>query len=178
MYRICAPSPLLSGPTNEFGAEIETALLTAQAALARGAHPLGNVQEEMSALPGTSDVRLDPDGKGNVIVSGQVHDAVQEESVMQRARGLAGAYLGSDGKVVDRLSTELTSQVDIKVYVLEIDKTGLSQLGLRLQSGTPDPNQPKRPKVTPSVTAGPNSTVNPPSRQPRSAILKPCTPAG
>jgi Flp pilus assembly secretin CpaC len=96
-------------------------------------HPLGNVQEEMNALPGTNDVRLDPDGKGDVIVSGQVHDAVQEEAVMKRARGLAGAYLGADGKVIDRLSTELTSQVDVKVYVLEVDKTFANTLGIRLQ---------------------------------------------
>jgi len=97
------------------------------------AHPLGSIQQEMAALPGASDIHVDPDGKGNVIVSGQVHDAVQEEAVMQKARGLAGAFLSTDGKVIDRLTTELASQVDVKVYVLEVDKTFMNQLGLRLQ---------------------------------------------
>jgi Flp pilus assembly secretin CpaC len=99
------------------------------------AHPLGSIQQEMNAMPGARDVRIEPDGKGNVVVSGTVHDAAQEQAIVQKARGLAGAFLSADGKVIDRLVTETTSQVDVKVYVLEVDRTFLNQLGLRLQGG-------------------------------------------
>jgi Flp pilus assembly secretin CpaC len=104
-------------------------------------HPLGSIQQEMNALPGASDIHVDPDGKGNVVVSGQVHDAVQEEAVMQHARGLAGAFLSTDGKVIDRLTTELTSQVDVRVYVLEVDRSFMNQLGIRLQGAQIVPGQ-------------------------------------
>jgi pilus assembly protein CpaC len=36
--------------------------------------------------------------------------------------------------VVDRIETATISQVDVKVYVLEVDETGLKQLGVNLQS--------------------------------------------
>lgn len=104
--------------------------------------PFGDLQRALSDIPKTTDLRLDADAKGNVIVSGQVVDRTTAEYVLDRVRGLAGPYLSVDGKVIDRLAVSTVSQIDIKVYVLEIDKTGLSQLGLRLQSGTPDPNQP------------------------------------
>lgn len=98
------------------------------------AHPIGDLQSEVANIPGASDIRVDPDGKGNVIVSGDVHDAVTEQLVLQRARGLAGPYLASNGKLIDRISTDTISQIDVKVYVLEVDNTALSDLGVQLQS--------------------------------------------
>ncbi len=98
------------------------------------AKPLGPLQDEIAALPGGRDLRVDADAKGNVIVSGSVRDATQEQNVLDRVKGLAGPYLSSDGKVVDRLGVDQTTQVDIKVYVLEVDDTASSTLGLQLQS--------------------------------------------
>ncbi|MDQ6931990.1 MAG: pilus assembly protein N-terminal domain-containing protein [Candidatus Eremiobacteraeota bacterium] len=106
------------------------------------ARPLGDLQHEVSTLPGASDIRVDPDGKGNVIVSGRVRDAIAEQAILDRARGLAGRYLASDGKLINRLASDTTSQVDVKVYILEVDRTALRQLGVRLQGGTPDPTNP------------------------------------
>jgi Flp pilus assembly secretin CpaC len=112
-------------------------------------HPLGQVQAELAHIPGASDVRVDPDAKGNVIVSGRVHERFEAERILERARGLAGAYLAADGKVIDRLTVETSSEVDIKVYVLEIDHSGLKNLGINFQAGTPDPNNPN------NITLGP-----------------------
>ena len=95
--------------------------------------PIGDLQRELASLPGGDDVRVDPDGHGNVIVSGHVHDAVTAQAILERARGLAGSFLAADGKLIDRISTDLRSQIDVKVYILEIDKTGLSDLGIALQ---------------------------------------------
>lgn len=101
-------------------------------------HPLGAVEEELAHIPGASNIHLDYDqsegGVGNIIVSGEVRDRQQAEMVMEKARGLAGRFLGSNAKVIDRLAVDLTSQVDVKVYVLEVDNDGLSQLGLHLQT--------------------------------------------
>ena len=99
-------------------------------------HSLGDMQRGLSSIPGATDVRVDVDGKGNVIVSGHVRDTVVAQAVLQRAKGLAGTYLSADGKLIDRMATDLNSQVDIKVYVLEVDKTALSNLGVQLQSAT------------------------------------------
>jgi Flp pilus assembly secretin CpaC len=103
-------------------------------------HPLGAVEEELAHIPGASNIHLDYDqtqgGAGNIIVSGEVRDRQQAEMVMSKARGLAGRFLGTNAKVIDRLAVDLTSQVDVKVYVLEVDKTGESDLGLHLQSAT------------------------------------------
>ncbi len=107
-------------------------------------HPLGQVQAELANIPGASEVRVDPDGKGNVIVSGRVRERMDAERILERARGLAGLYLAADGKVLDRLTVETSSQVDVKVYVLEIDRNGLRNLGLELQAGTPDPDNPRK----------------------------------
>jgi pilus assembly protein CpaC len=104
------------------------------------AHPLGDLQHDIAGLPGASDIRVDPDGKGNVIVSGRVHDMVTEAAVLSRARGLAGPYLASDGKLIDRLSTDTNSQIDIKLYVLEVDNTAMKNLGVQLQSAIYQPN--------------------------------------
>ena len=100
------------------------------------AHPLGDIQKALAGIPGAGDIRVDPDGKGNVIVSGRVHDETTAQAVLQRAKGLAGAYLAADGKLIDRIATDTTSQVDVKVYVLEVDNTALKNLGVQLQSAT------------------------------------------
>jgi Flp pilus assembly secretin CpaC len=107
-------------------------------------HPLGKVANELSAIPGTTNIRLDydPKGTGDIIVSGKVHDRQQAEMVLAMARGVSGPYLASDAKVIDRLQVELTSQVDIKVYVLEVDNTGLSELGINPQVSIPNPANP------------------------------------
>jgi pilus assembly protein CpaC len=98
------------------------------------AHPLGDLQRDLASIPGANDIRVDPDGKGNVIVSGHVHDATTAQFILERAKGLAGPYLAADGKLLDRISTDTTSQIDVKVYVLEVDKTALGDLGIGLQS--------------------------------------------
>jgi len=98
------------------------------------AHPLGDLQKDLAAIPGGNEIRVDPDGKGNVIVSGHVHDPQTAQAILERAKGLAGPYLAADGKLLDRISTDTTSQIDIKVYVLEVDNTVLNNLGVQLQS--------------------------------------------
>ena len=102
--------------------------------------PLGPLQTELGASPTTSGVRVDRDVKGNLIVSGQVEDRTTAEHVLRRVRALAGPYLAADGKVIDRIETATISQVDIKVYVLEVDETALRQLGFNLQSATFHPD--------------------------------------
>lgn len=104
-------------------------------------HPLGSLQQQLAVTAGPG-VRVDPDGKGNLIVSGSVADRTRAEWVLAQTRGLAGSYLAGDGKVIDRLAVATVSQIDVKVRVYEVDKTALDQLGVRLQSGTPDPANP------------------------------------
>jgi pilus assembly protein CpaC len=113
------------------------------------AQSMNTLQDSFDNSPTAHDLRMEPDGKGNIIVSGFVRDQVEEEQVIQRAKVLAGPYLAADGKVVDRLALAHTSQVSIKVYVLEIDKTGLGDLGLQLNSGVPDPNNPSNINIEP-----------------------------
>lgn len=100
------------------------------------AHPLGGLQHDVVSLPGAEGIRVDPDGKGNVIVSGHVHDAATAQAILERARGLAGPYLAADGKLIDRITTATTTQIDVKLYVLEVDKTAQGDLGLELQSAS------------------------------------------
>jgi pilus assembly protein CpaC len=97
---------------------------------------LGELQKDMTAIPGAQDVRVDVDGKGNVIVSGHVHDTVTAQAILERAKGLAGAYLSATGSLINRMATDQNSQIDIKVYVLEVDKIAQSDLGMDLQSAT------------------------------------------
>jgi Flp pilus assembly secretin CpaC len=113
------------------------------------AQSMDTLQQEFATSPTARDLRMEPDGKGNIIVSGYVRDQIEEERVVQRAKVLAGPYLASDGKVIDRLVLAHTSQISIKVYVLEIDKTGLGDIGLELQSGVPDPNNPNNIQLEP-----------------------------
>ena len=103
---------------------------------------LGPLQEQIGAVPGLGGVHVDLDGKGNVVVSGTVHDRKTAELALAKAGGVAGAFLSSDGKVIDRLAVDTTTQIGVKVYVLEVDDTGLTQLGLRLQGANPDPSNP------------------------------------
>jgi Flp pilus assembly secretin CpaC len=97
---------------------------------------LGNLQRAIENIRGASDIHVDPDGKGNVIVSGNATDAVTAQAILDRARGLAGPYLASNGQLIDRLYSLSNSQIDIKMYVLEVDKTAQSNLGISLQSAT------------------------------------------
>ncbi len=100
------------------------------------AKPLGNIQEDIAAIPGTHGLRVDADQKGNVVVSGSVRDQAEAQQVIDKVKGLAGPYLATDGKVINRLGLDQTSQVDVKVYVLEVDNTAQSNLGLRLNTAT------------------------------------------
>lgn len=106
------------------------------------ARPLGALQDDLAAVPGAAQTRVARDDKGDLIVSGRVADRATAERVLDRVRADGGATLGLEGRVVDRLGIDAISQVDVKVYILEIDRTGLDQLGIRLQSGTPDVNHP------------------------------------
>ncbi|MHB8148428.1 MAG: type II and III secretion system protein family protein, partial [Vulcanimicrobiaceae bacterium] len=101
------------------------------------AQPLEGLQSAAGGNPYMRTVRVEPDGQGNVIVSGHVLNEQQRQSVLNSVRGMSGRYLSAKGHIIDRLAMTLTTQVDVKVYILEIDDTGLSQLGVQLQSGTP-----------------------------------------
>lgn len=106
------------------------------------ANPLADVRKTMSADPALSRVRVEGDGKGNVVVSGSVHDRADAEAALGRVKSYSGPYLSADGKIIDRIATDTTTQIAIKVSILEIDRTGLQQLGMRLQGATPDPTNP------------------------------------
>jgi Flp pilus assembly secretin CpaC len=97
---------------------------------------LGNLQRGIANIHGASNIRVDVDGKGDVIVSGNATDAVTAQAILDRARGLAGPYLASNGQLIDRINSPNNTEIDIKVYVLEVDKTAQSNLGLSLQSAT------------------------------------------
>ena len=99
--------------------------------------PLGNLQSRIAHLSSGGDVRADMDTTGNVVVTGSVHDDREQQQVLDQVRTLAGPYLHGDAKVVTRLGVQTTSQVDIKVYVLEVDKTATSNLGLSLGTALP-----------------------------------------
>lgn len=142
------------------------------------AQPLGGLQSG-TKLAYMKDVRVDPDGHGNVIVSGTVLDEEQRQAVLNAVRGMSGSYLSANGQIIDRLATTRTTSVDIKVYVLEVDDTGNSTLGLRLQSATVTPGA-SGPTVSyglptfPIVESKPNA-FNPFSIGPffRTAVLAP-----
>ncbi len=106
------------------------------------AHSLDTLQHEFASSKTISDLSIEPDGKGNVIVSGNVRDKIEGRKVLNRAQSVAGPYLAADGKVIDRLTYQYATQIDVKVYVLEVDRTALSNLGVQLQSAVPDPTQP------------------------------------
>lgn len=97
-------------------------------------HPFGAVEKGITGNSGMAGVRIDPDGQGNVIVSGHVKDEMQRQSALSTIRIQAGRFLAAKGEIIDRLAMDDVTQINIKVRVLSIDDTGLSQLGLRLQS--------------------------------------------
>ncbi len=86
------------------------------------------------SVEGARDISVEPDGQGNLIVTGEVDSLEHAEQVLARAQSLAGADFGATGKLIDRLIVNGITQIDIKVYVLEVDQNAASQLGLRLQS--------------------------------------------
>ena len=96
--------------------------------------PFGPLQDELAKIPGSSGLRVDVDPTGNVVVSGRVPNKQKAQTVLDRVSGLAGPYLKTDGKVIDRLALDAKSQINIRVDVLEVDRTATSQLGLRLQT--------------------------------------------
>ncbi|HEY4439220.1 MAG TPA: pilus assembly protein N-terminal domain-containing protein [Candidatus Elarobacter sp.] len=106
------------------------------------ANPLGDVRRALAANPALAGVRVEGDGKGNVVVGGAVRNRTEAEQALGRVRSLAGPYLAADGKIIDRLATDTTTQIGIKVNILEVDNTALKQLGVRLQGATVDPSNP------------------------------------
>src|SRR5579863_5972192 len=129
---------------------------------------LGNLQHAIATIPGSSDIRVDPDGRGDVIVSGNANDAVTAQAILDRARGLAGPYLSRSGQLIDRLNDLNNSQIDIKVYILEVDKSAQSNLGLSLFGAQPVTGQATVSLVPPSFpfiegTGGPGQgfTIQP-----------------
>lgn len=102
--------------------------------------PLESIRRQLAAMPGGANLHVDSDAKGNVIVSGSAGTKSASQQILERARRLSGQILSADGKLIDRLELSTTSQVSVKVYVLEIDQTGLKQLGLRLQGAYTDPS--------------------------------------
>ena len=102
------------------------------------AHPMGGLQSLLAASPDTAGVSIERDTTGNIIVSGTVPDRTTAEMVLANVRSLGGS-LATTGKVIDRLQTATTSQIDVKVYILEIDDTGLKNLGVQLQAATYQP---------------------------------------
>ena len=102
--------------------------------------PFDDIRKSLGTIPGGSSIRVDGDPKGDVIVSGRADTAIEAQQIIERARRLAGSLLSADGKLIDRIQRTTTSQVGVKVYVLEIDETGLKQLGLRPQGAYTDPS--------------------------------------
>lgn len=100
------------------------------------AHPMAGLANLLVSNPATANVTVERDANGGIIVSGIVPDRTTAEMVLANVKAVGGPLLASDGKVIDRLQTATTSQVDIKVYVLEIDDTGLKNLGIDLQAAT------------------------------------------
>ncbi len=119
--------------------------------------PLGGLQAQIAKLSPGQGVSADLDKSGNVVVSGRVRDTQQEQQVMDQVKSMSGRYLRADGKVIDRLGVQTSSQVDIKVYVLEVDKTAQTQLGIRLQ--TADPSTINNPAGGPYTLNGAGSTI-------------------
>ncbi len=121
---------------NEYAHENKYTIVNA----VRISHSLGSIQHDFGGIRGVSGLQIEPDGKGNIIVSGHVPDDQVGQRVLTRAQTLAGPYLASEGKVLNRLEVANSTQVDIKVYVLEVDHTAMKNLGVQLQSATFHPD--------------------------------------
>jgi pilus assembly protein CpaC len=102
--------------------------------------PFDDIRKQLTQMPAGSNLHIDGDGKGNIIVSGRAGSRMEAQQILDHARRLAGPYLATDGKLIDRLELATISQIGVKVYVLEIDESGLKQLGLRLQGASTDPS--------------------------------------
>jgi pilus assembly protein CpaC len=100
------------------------------------AHPMGALESLLATNPATANVTVERDATGGIVVSGTVPDRVTAENVLANVKALGAPFLSTTGTVIDRMQTATTSQVDVKVYVLEIDDTGLKQLGVDLQAAT------------------------------------------
>ena len=61
--------------------------------------------------------------------------------VLANVKALGGAVLLGRGESGRPPSDETTSQVNVKIYILEIDDTGLKQLGIDLQAATNNPSR-------------------------------------
>ncbi len=103
-------------------------------------HSISSIQKDFANVPGVSGLQIEPDGKGDIFVSGHVPDDQVAQRVVTRAQTLAGPFLGVEGKVLNRLEVEHSTQIDIKVYVLEVDHTAMKNLGMQLQSATFHPD--------------------------------------
>ena len=90
-----------------------------------------------------------------MIVTGHVHDASQAQHIVAQLQGSSIQYLGAGGKVVNRIVTDTHTQINIKLYILEVDTTAQDELGLSLQSAVPnDPVLPTAYTIgSPSFTA-------------------------
>lgn len=99
------------------------------------------IARELST-PGTHDISVEVDTAGNLIVSGSVETRLEAEQVLAHAQSLAGSEFSGNGKLIDRLTVAQNTQIDIKVYVLEVDNTGMGDLGLSLQSATSSNSSP------------------------------------
>jgi Flp pilus assembly secretin CpaC len=101
------------------------------------ANPFGKLASGADAVDGVTGLHVDKDDDGDLIVSGQARDRTAAEAALAQVQAQAGPLLSKDAKVVDRLAVSSTSQIDVKVYVLEVDSTAQSNLGLQLQSAVP-----------------------------------------
>ena len=104
--------------------------------------PLGTLEASVASVSGVSNMKIERDDKGNLIVSGDVPNRTAASQVLERVRSQSNGYLSTDGKIIDRLAVKSNSQVSVKMYVLEVDNTGLQNLGINLQSAnfTPGSN--------------------------------------
>jgi len=100
------------------------------------AHPMGGLEGMLAASPATANVTIERDASGGIVVSGTVPDRATAEMVLARVNALGSPFLAIGGKVIDRLESTTTSQIDVKLYVLEIDDTGSRNLGLQLQAAS------------------------------------------
>ena len=104
-------------------------------------HSISSIQKDFANVPGVSGLQIEPDGKGDIFVSGHVPDDQVAQRVVTRAQTLAGPFLGVEGKVLNRLEVEHSTQVDIKVYVLEVDDTAMKNLGMQRAVGDVSPRR-------------------------------------
>jgi len=103
-------------------------------------NPFSKLASGADAIDGVTGLHVDKDDDGNLIVSGQARDRTAAEAALAQVQAQAGPLLAKDAKIIDRFAVATTSQIDVKVYVLEVDTTAQSNLGLQLQSAIPSTN--------------------------------------